>query len=100
MAHPIEWSLEAIEDLDSIAEYIARDSAFYAQSVVSKILSVARGISDQNLIGRIVHEMNDRLIRERFVYIYRLIYKINENSVMIVAIIHGKRLLEQVPERF
>ncbi len=36
MDYTIEWSPEATEDLDSIAEYIARDSEFYAQAVVSK----------------------------------------------------------------
>jgi len=100
MDYSIEWSPEAIEDLESIAEYIARDSEFYAKAVVTKILSISRTITDQILIGRIVPELNDANIRERFIYSYRLIYKIEESSILIVAIIHGKRLLENVPERF
>ncbi|WP_198263194.1 type II toxin-antitoxin system RelE/ParE family toxin [sulfur-oxidizing endosymbiont of Gigantopelta aegis] len=63
MDYTIEWSPEAIEDLDSIAEYIARDSEFYAQAVVSKILSVSRKIPHQALIGRIVPEINNEMIR-------------------------------------
>lgn len=100
MDYTIEWSPEAIEDLDSIAEYIARDSEFYAQAVISKILAVSRKISHQALIGRIVPEINNEMIRERFIYSYRLIYMINKNTITIVAVIHGKRLLENVPERF
>ena len=38
MDYTVEWSPEAIEDLESIAEYIARDSDFYARAVVSKVL--------------------------------------------------------------
>jgi toxin ParE1/3/4 len=39
MDREIEWSPEAIEDIDSIAEYISRDSRFYAQAVVTEILA-------------------------------------------------------------
>ena len=48
----IGWSLEAIEDLEAIAEYIARDSEFYARAVVTEILSVSRNIGEFPLIGR------------------------------------------------
>lgn len=96
----VKWSPEASEDLESIAEYIARDSEFYARSVVSKILAVSRKISEQPMIGRIVPEIDDKEIRECFVYSYRLVYRIQNSTITIVAIIHGKRLLENVSERF
>ena len=35
MDFKVVWSPEAIEDLESIAEYISRDSEFYAQAVVA-----------------------------------------------------------------
>jgi plasmid stabilization system protein ParE len=100
MDYSVKWSPEATEDLDSIAEYIARDSEFYARSVVSKILAVSRKISEQPMIGRIVPEIDEKEIRERFVYSYRLVYRIQNSTITIVAIIHGKRLLENVSERF
>lgn len=100
MDYTLKWSPEAAEDVESIAEYIARDSEFYAQSVVMKILVVARQVTEHPLIGRVVPELNDESIRERFVYSYRLIYRIEKNAILIVAVIHGKRLLENVPERF
>lgn len=99
MDYSVRWSLEATEDLESIAEYIARDSEFYARSVVSKILAVSRKISEQPMIGRVVPEIDKKEIRERFVYSYRLVYKIQNSTITIVAIIHGKRLLENVSER-
>jgi len=42
----VVWSPEAIEDLESIVEYIARDSEFYARAVVTKILELSRKIKD------------------------------------------------------
>ena len=68
MDYKVKWSPEATEDLGSIAEYIARDSGFYARSVVSKILAVVRKIPEQPMIGRIVPEIGENEIRERFVY--------------------------------
>ncbi|MDD2762322.1 MAG: type II toxin-antitoxin system RelE/ParE family toxin [Methylomonas sp.] len=100
MAQRLTWSPEAIEDLNSIRDYIARDSLFYARSVVRKVLETAKQIPDAAGIGRVVPEIGDETIRERFVYSYRLVYKLDERQITVVAVIHGKRLLENVSERF
>ena len=92
----VKWSPEATEDLESIAEYIARDSEFYARAVVTEILSVSRNIGEFPLIGRIVPEIGDERLRERFIYSYRLVYRIEPERILIVAVIHGKRLLENI----
>jgi len=96
----VTWSPEATEDLELIAEYIARDSEFYARAVVAEILSVSRNIREFPLIGRAVPEIGDESIRERFIYSYRLVYRIEHERILIVAVIHGKRLLENLTERF
>ncbi len=96
----VEWSPEATEDLESIAEYIARDSEFYAQAVVTEILAASRNITNFPLIGRIVPEIGNDQIRERFIYSYRLVYRIQAARILIVAVIHGKQLLENIPGRF
>lgn len=96
----VEWSAEASEDLESVAEYIARDSEFYARAVVSKILERSRNIREFPLIGRMVPETGDERIRERFIYSYRLIYRIEEKRILVVAVIHGKRLFDSIAERF
>jgi len=100
MDFTVTWSPEAIEDLESIADYISRDSAFYARAVVTKILEVARNIKDFPWLGRVVPELGDDKIRERFVYSYRVVYHIEGNRILIVAVIHGKRLIENISERF
>ena len=73
----VKWSPEAVEDLESIAEYIARDSEFYGRAVVAEILSVSRNIVEFPFIGRVVPEMGDERIRERFVCSYRLVYRLS-----------------------
>lgn len=94
MAFRLEWSAEAIEDIEAIASFIEKDSLTYAQAVVSKFLEKAEVLREFPEMGRIVPELNTKKIREIFVYSYRLVYKVYENKILIVAVIHGKRLLE------
>jgi len=99
MAYKVNWSPEAIEDLQSIADYIAKDSRIYAQSVVAKVFDISRSLASHPLLGRIVPEIGMAELRERFVYSYRLIYQIEDNKILIVAVIHGKRLIENILDR-
>ena len=39
-------------------------------------------------------------MRERFLYSYRLIYEISDERMDILAVIHGRRLLESIEDRF
>jgi len=96
----VAWSPEAIEDLESIAEYIGRDSEFYAHAVATRIVEMARSIESLPRSGRVVPELGDEKIRERFIYSYRLIYHVQERRILIVAVIHGKRLIENISDRF
>lgn len=100
MAVLIEWSPEAVEDLELIAEYVARDSSFYARAVVTQILSVSRSLAEFPRLGRVVPELGEETVRERFSYSYRLIYRLEPKRILVVAVIHGKRSLENVPGRF
>jgi len=99
MAQTVIWSQEALDDIDSIAEYISRDSLYYAQRVVESIFDRGDSLSEQPEAGRKVPELNDSRVRERFIYSYRMIYELKDNDIHILGVIHGKRLLESV-ERF
>jgi len=94
MAFTLEWSEEALEDIESIATYIEKDSPTYAKSVISKFFEKAEILQEFSELGRKVPEFDDTTIREILVYSYRLIYKLNKQKILFVAVIHGKRLLE------
>jgi len=93
MAYRIAWSPRAVEDLEAIAQYIAVDSNAYAAAVVTTILRTARRLSQFPFSGRIVPELADSNIRELFAYSYRIIYQIDNQTVTVATIVHGKRLL-------
>ncbi len=100
MAFLIRWSPEAIEDLESITDYISRDSDYYTRSVILKFMDAVQRISEQPFIGRVLPEIGKEEIRESFVYNYRLVYQIKNNTIIVIAIIHGKRLFENIIHRF
>ncbi len=100
MDRRVVWSPEALEDAEAIAAYIGRDSAAYASAVVTKIVETARGIASFPWMGRVVPELGDNEIRERFVYSYRVIYQVQEKRILILAALHGKRLIENISNRF
>lgn len=93
MALNIVWSLEALEDIESIANYIEKDSPVYAKAVVNKFFEKVKILQEHPELGRKVPEMNSETIREIFVYSYRLIYSIEDETITVIAVVHGKRLL-------
>ena len=46
--------------------------------------------------ARIVPELADPKVRERFLYSYRLIYELSDGEIHILAVIHGRRPLESL----
>jgi toxin ParE1/3/4 len=94
VAKKIVWSESAWIDLETVADFIARDSPYYAASFVREIRNHARSLSRMSSRGRVVPEIGDRQIRELFVQSYRLIYKVERSRVAILALVHGARDLE------
>jgi plasmid stabilization system protein ParE len=85
----IYWSLNAQKNLEAIADYIAKDSPYYAVNFVSRIMRYAETLSDLPELGRMVPEFNDRSIRELIFHNYRIVYKLQGEEVFIVAVTHG-----------
>ena len=89
------WSGPANRDLNSIFEFISRDSKDYAQNVINEIVEKTSVLNTFPNIGRVVPEINDPQIRELIIYSFRILYTVRKPETEILAIIHGKRLLIQ-----
>lgn len=102
MAYKVIWSSEAIQDLDDIAEYIHRDSPLNAGIVVGKFLELVSQYGSFPKAATIVSEIGKPNYRHKQVYGWRVIYRIDEGdrSVVILAIIHGKRQFSNLHGRF
>ena len=94
MARVVVWTEAAANSLVKAAEYIAQDSPSYAATLVSGADRAAQSLTEFPLRGRFVPEYRDQVTRELLVGSYRLIYRATEESILIVAFIHGTRDLE------
>jgi plasmid stabilization system protein ParE len=99
MAAAVIWSQEALDDIDAIADYIHRDSPHHARRIVEEFFALAASIAEQPKMGRVIPELKDKTLRERFVYSYRVLYEIRPAQIEVLAVIHGRRLLESIEDR-
>ena len=96
MAREVVWTDPAWDDLEAAAEYIARDSEFYAAAFVQEAHEASKSLADFAERGQIVPEFADESIRELLVKPYRLVYKLTDDHVFIVAFIHGSQRLWRI----
>ena len=74
------WTELSTADLKEIFDYIAKDSVLYASITVNKIYHRAQDIVDNPYLGRVVPEINVKVISE---------YKVD-----ILRVYHSARLLK------
>lgn len=92
----LEWTEPAVESLQAIKDYIARDNEFYAARFVERIVDAVEKLADFPNLGRRVPEADRDDIREIFFQAYRIIYRLMADRVQILAVMHGSRDLERV----
>ena len=87
----VTWTQSALDDLEGIRDYIARDSVYYAEKFVDGAFSAVGRLEKSPESGRIVPERNNQSIREVIYGSYRIIYKLVNRKVYIVTIVHSRR---------
>jgi len=87
------WTYTAIEHLLAIYEYIAVDSPVYAQRMVDKITRRSQQLANFPRSGRLVPEYQTPDIYEVIEKPYRIIYRVMDDTLDILAIIHGAQSL-------
>jgi plasmid stabilization system protein ParE len=87
----VEWSDFAREDLDDLVRYISRDSPFYARRFGEKVVLATRRLREFPESGRIIPEAEDIALREIIVQGYRIMYRLEPDRVLVLAVIHGSR---------
>lgn len=88
----INWTHQSLTDLENIAEYISKDSKYYAKLQIIKIKNSVEILKSQIHVGQRVPEFERNDLKQLIQGRYRIIYKIiNENRVDIITIHHGSR---------
>lgn len=79
--------------MQGIHNYVAQNSVVYANQVIDRITRCSEQIAEFPNSGRIVPEFREENIREIIERPYRIIYRIEEDEVDILAIVHGSQVL-------
>lgn len=88
----VNWTTDAITDIDGIATFIARDSPRSAQDMVERFFAAGELLVKNPLRGKPVPECNVPTVRELLVGSYRLIYLVvSVQRVDVLAVHHQKR---------
>ncbi len=93
MAHII-WTAKSLRDFEDLIEYIAKDAPMAARRFAQKMIAKVDLLQDQPLLGGVVLEDVTRTYREILQGNYRIIYRIDEEVVYLVAFHHAARLLD------
>jgi addiction module RelE/StbE family toxin len=93
------WTQTAQQDLQRLIKYIEVDSSTNARNIYFALKQKAEKLSRMPLQGRIVPEFryyNIIIYRELIYSPWRMIYKVEGSKVWILAVIDGRRNVEDV----
>ena len=87
------WTRQAIEDIEAITAYVGRDSPRYAALLADRLVAAVEQVGQFPESGRIVPEIGDEALREIVHGNYRIVYRLGSETVEIITVHHGARLL-------
>lgn len=90
----IVWTPKALDDLESLLDYISKDAPAAARRFAQKLVSRVEMLGRYPLLGGFVAEDPEHVYRELRQGNYRVLYRTDGRMVYIVATDHAARLLD------
>lgn len=93
------WTEAAVRDMEDIIAFIAADSPGNARALLARFRERAAALEGHPTRGRIVPELalsGFATWREVIVRPYRLIYRVEADRVFVLAVLDGRRDLEDL----
>jgi|SRR6185312_954990 len=93
------WTDIAVRDLEEIVSYIALDSPANARRILVKLRTRAETLTSMPFRGRVVPELRDLALehwREILPKPYRIIYRVSDSRVLVMAVLDGRRDVEDL----
>ena len=87
------WTEPALQELDSIAEYIALDNVVAASALVEEVFDKTERLESFPQSGRIPPELPNSIYREVVVPPCRVFYREEGNHVFILYVMREERQL-------
>jgi addiction module RelE/StbE family toxin len=89
----VVWTLQAIEDVEAVRAYIARDSPHYAALLAERLVESVERLQEFPRSGRVVPEVGQEAYREVILGTYRIVYRLIGDVAEILTVVHAARLL-------
>lgn len=86
------WTEQAVQDLESIRDFIERDSPRYGRTVVERLVEATSRIEVFPQSGRMVPEVGREDIREIIVGDYRIVYRLTDDVAMLITVYRSSML--------
>ncbi|MFP4546607.1 MAG: type II toxin-antitoxin system RelE/ParE family toxin [Fidelibacterota bacterium] len=99
MKFSVQWTKVASCDLEEIIDFIAEDSMETAMNIFTEIRNNCEKLTHFPKQGRIVPEFRRyhiTIYREIIVTKWRIIYKVEQDAIFILAVIDSRRGFEDV----
>lgn len=91
----IIWSDPALDELDRIAAYIARDKPVAAARFMARVLARVEQLAFFPLAGRTPRELAGTRYRQLVVAPVRIFYRVDGDRVFIVHVMRGERRIRR-----
>jgi toxin ParE1/3/4 len=90
------WTLQAVEDVEAIRNFISRDSPHYAALMAERIVESVERLKEFPRSGRVVPELEQEAYREIVLGTFRVVYRVVDDRVEILTVVHAARLLRAI----
>ncbi len=87
----IHWTHVAADHLAAIYAYVATSSPVYATQLVARIDARTSQLERFPESGRLAPEGEGRAVREVFERPYRILYRLKDDRVEIIAVVHMRQ---------
>jgi len=91
----IIWSPLSLDRIVEISDFIAEDKPGASVKWVDSVFEEVERLIKFPELGRKVPEINHRDTREILLGNYRIIYRIEEKSINVLTVRHGKQMLSK-----
>ena len=85
------WSDHALDDIEQISAYISKDSPDRAALFVGRLIDATDSLQEFQYSGREIPEVGNVAYREVIYGAYRVMYKVEGENVLILAVVHSAR---------
>ena len=91
----INWTDSALQDLNDIGDYIAKDSLRFAEITVERLFESVDILENHPLAGTMTPEFENKYIRQVVRGTYRIVYQItNESRIDVLTVHNCSRLIK------